>query len=420
MDNNLERELSNFEELLGFYSGRIMSRPCIPPEHVYFSLTNRCCLKCKMCDIAKSPSKIEDELSTGEIKEIILQIKEIGVKHLIFSGGEPLLRKDLLEILEFSVSQGLKMVDIISNGVLLDDRLIQALIRIKLNHITISLDGMQDIHDGIRGAGSFEKSSIGIDRINYYKHKFCSFFPTVGINFTIMNKNIPDILNIVQFARKKKCNIVVFQPVLFNNSKMHEKKRNILWPIEDDLPRLKEVMKQLTSLKSEISDINIYTDDQILNAIPGYFEGKRPGSEFKCYEAIKRIVITYDGKIWSCMGIYGDLKNNTLKDIWFSAQAKSIRERVRKCREHCLQDCVFFPSDISNAARVLLKTIKNEDVSDREKIKLRLLKSINNHLEAISKIPDKRLWLLGRANLNLKMNDLRLIKRSIEKIGLDN
>lgn len=416
MDKYLEREFTNLEELLGFYSGRLVSYPLIPPEHVYFALTNRCCLKCAMCDIAKTPSKIEDELSTPKIKEIIFQIKDLGVKHLIFSGGEPLLREDLLEILEFSISIGIRMVDVITNGILFDENMIQKLIKIKLNHITVSLDGLKETNDEIRGEGSFEKSANNIDKLNYYKEKFNSFFPTVGINFTIMNKNIDDILKIIEFARNKKCNIVVFQPVLFSNTRMHEKRKNILWPSEANILKLKEILYKVATLKNTLKDLNIYTDAAVLRAIPDYFKGRRPGNNFKCYEGIKRIVITYDGKVWSCMGICGDLKKDNLKNIWFSKKAMIIRERVKRCKAHCLQDCVYFPSNISEPITNLLKQLGNKSKQEKEKVKEKLLKIVEYYTDILStrKIGRGIVSLFKNIDFKIELNKLYSIKKNIE------
>ena len=145
MDENLNRDIENFEDLLGFYTSRKVLKPLIPPEHVYFSITNRCNLRCRMCEVSKNPSSAEDELSKDKIKNIIVQIKDMGIKHIIFSGGEPTLRDDLIELVEFSVSNGIKMTDIITNGTLLSDDIIEKFIKVGLNHITISLDGLGQI-----------------------------------------------------------------------------------------------------------------------------------------------------------------------------------------------------------------------------------------------------------------------------------
>lgn len=357
MDKYLERELIKLEDMIGFYAGRLIPYPFIPPEHVYFSLTNRCCLRCVMCDIPKSSGRQEDELSTKEVKKIILQIKELGVRHLIFSGGEPLLRTDIMELIRFSKESGILWVDIITNGILCSDEAAQSLISSGLNHVTISLDGISGVNDAIRGQGSFIKSVETIDRLNYYKEKTKSDTPSIGINFTIMNKNINDMLKIVEFAKNKKCNTVVFQPVLVSNVSMYERKKNALWLTVKEALLLEKNIRELVKMKGEIKDVLIYTNPTILKSIPDYFRGKKPGRSFKCYEAIKRIVITCDGKLWSCKGIYGDLKKEKLKDIWFSTQVQKIRNTVNKCKDHCLQDCIYFPMDIAGEVKHFLSEI---------------------------------------------------------------
>lgn len=352
MNTFLKDNRRSLKKNIEFYFGRLIGFPLTTPEHVYFSLTNRCNLQCRMCDIYKNPDSKENEQSTSEVKAIIAQIKNMSINHIIFSGGEPLLRHDVLDLVEFAVAKGIGMVDIITNGTLLKDKSIKKIIKSKLNHITISLDGLGKINDEIRGKGVFEKAQLNMDKLNYYKAKYAAEFPTVGINFTIMNNNLEHILPIIEFARAKKCNILVLQPLLFDNTNMQEKRTNFLWPAEDKIDRLREIMKEVMKKKNQLNDLFIYTDEAILKAMPDYFKGHRASPNFKCYEGIKRIVITADAKVWSCLGVYGDLKKHALKKIWFSPAAWKIRRRANQCREHCLQDCVYFPIDV-------LKDIKN-------------------------------------------------------------
>ena len=379
MDNYLDREFTNLEKKIGYYLGRLNSDPFIPPEHAYFSLTNRCNLRCKMCDIPKYSSKEEDELSTKELKNIIFQIKEMGIQHLILSGGEPLLRKDLLELVEYAVAKDIKMVDIITNGTLLNDDFIKKLIKYKLNHVTVSLDGLSKINSEIRGQGAFEKAEINIDKLNYYKEKYKVLFPTVGINFTIMDRNVSDILPMIDFAISKKCNIIVFQPVLFSNTRMHEKRTNSLWPSKNTISKLKTILKEVVKMKAVSESLFICNDSLILESMPSYFEGKKLPDSFKCYEGIKRMVITCDGKLWGCTGVYGDLKEKTLAESWFSKKAMKLRRVVKKCKRHCFQDCVYFPSDISGEIKIFLKNTKSISTQERSCIQQRFLKDIDNY-----------------------------------------
>ncbi|MFH2145462.1 MAG: radical SAM protein, partial [Candidatus Omnitrophota bacterium] len=250
MNTFLKDNRRSLKKNIEFYFGRLIGFPLTTPEHVYFSLTNRCNLQCRMCDIYKNPDSKENEQSTSEVKAIIAQIKNMSINHIIFSGGEPLLRHDVLDLVEFAVAKGIGMVDIITNGTLLKDKSIKKIIKSKLNHITISLDGLGKINDEIRGKGVFEKAQLNMDKLNYYKAKYAAEFPTVGINFTIMNNNLEHILPIIEFARAKKCNILVLQPLLFDNTNMQEKRTNFLWPAEDKIDRLREIMKEVMKKKN--------------------------------------------------------------------------------------------------------------------------------------------------------------------------
>lgn len=406
MDQNLEKQISELKEKMGFYLSRAVSSPLIPPEHAYFSLTNRCNLRCQMCSIAKNTGRIDQELSVSKIKEIILQIKGLGIKHIIFSGGEPLLRQDLFEILEFAIGNGIAMTDIITNGMLLNDNSLMRLVEVGLNHITISLDGLKENTDRIRGNGIFDKAQENMDKLNYYKNKYNSFLPTLGINFTVMDCNVDDILPMVEFASSKKCNIILFQPLLFSNTKMHRKRRNILWPSEENILKLKDIMEEVISLKRQGTGAGIYTSDNVLKAIPDYFSGKRLNGSFKCHEAIKRVVITCDGKLWSCVGVYGDLNHDDLETIWFSKKAMAVRKTVKKCKGHCLQDCVYFPSNVISEINDFMDLFLSRD-EEKQEVKTKILEMIEYYSGAVEAL---------KRNYNLNFFEWMAFKNEINRI----
>ena len=359
--------------MLGYYLGRMLLFPLIPPEHVYFSITNRCNLRCRMCSIDKTPA-VESELSLSEIGKIILQISDLGVRHLILSGGEPLLREDLAEIVDFASEHFSGKIDIITNGILFNDRLIKELLDMKLNHITFSIDGFKKTNDQIRGDDSFDKSINNIRRIHDYKKKTGLLFPTLGINFTVMDKNINQMLKMVYFTRDIGCNCIVFQPLLSNNIKMFEKSENDFWPGDANIKKLEKIIIDVKRLKEELVDFEICTDNEILDCMPEYFRMSSAQWKFKCFEAIKRIVIGYDGRVWSCAGIYGDLKEKRLKEIWFSQEARENRLKFKECKEHCLQDCVYVSSDIISRLKEFLKKVDSLQNSEKNNIWDALLK----------------------------------------------
>ena len=88
----------------------LLGRPIL----VVFNLTRRCNSICPMC-IWKTPSKLKDELKLEEIEAIFKDLKSYGIKHVFLQGGEPLLRKDIVQIIESLIRLGLNPT-LITNG----------------------------------------------------------------------------------------------------------------------------------------------------------------------------------------------------------------------------------------------------------------------------------------------------------------
>ena len=160
-------------------------------------LTYNCNLKCKMCPFWKRSS---ENLSTQKEKQILKQIYDSGVCAVGFEGGEPLLRKDLPEILAYSRSLPLH-TSLITNGTLLKSRIDE--IAPYINGIVfVSLDGLEKTHDQIRGVnGCFKRA---IEGINAAKKKV-----SITINMTIMADNIHEVEETVKLAKDLGVRIVL-------------------------------------------------------------------------------------------------------------------------------------------------------------------------------------------------------------------
>ena len=153
-------------------------------------LTYNCNLRCKMCPFWKRPAK---DSSIAREKMILRQIHDSGVCAIAFEGGEPLLRKDLVEILAFSRSLPLH-TSLITNGTLLESK-IDEIARYIDGALYVSLDGLEKTHDTIRGVnGCFRKAvrGIGASRAKV----------ALTINTTIMAENIYEIEDLVKLAKE--------------------------------------------------------------------------------------------------------------------------------------------------------------------------------------------------------------------------
>lgn len=153
---------------------------------VVWNCTRACNLQCAHCYARSDAGKADNELSTEEGKKLIDMLSDFEVPVLLFSGGEPLLRKDVPELAEYAVSKGLRTV-VSSNGTLIDNELAAQLKNAGLSYVGISLDGLKQTNDKFRGReGAFDDALKGIRACRQADLK-------VGLRYTITRYNMNDI-----------------------------------------------------------------------------------------------------------------------------------------------------------------------------------------------------------------------------------
>lgn len=127
-------------------------------ESVQISLTNRCNLKCKHCASSATALDGEDPLNTVDLKRVIDKLISCRVKKLILSGGEPLVREDLIEILRYIREKDKNIeVSIMTNALLFNEKNVKEIIE-NVNSVDISLDGFdEESCSKIRGKNVFSR-----------------------------------------------------------------------------------------------------------------------------------------------------------------------------------------------------------------------------------------------------------------------
>jgi len=180
------------------------SSACMPSHLLQFSkdkrpvvvwnITQRCNLKCVHCYAHATEKQKDNELSTDQGKQFLNDLAQFGVPVVLFSGGEPLVRKDLPDLAEYAVSKGMRAV-ISTNGTLINRDMAQRLKDIGLSYVGISLDGTQSVNDLFRGVqGAYTAAMKGVENCQNVGIK-------VGFRFTINKLNvneIPDIFDILE------------------------------------------------------------------------------------------------------------------------------------------------------------------------------------------------------------------------------
>ena len=150
-----------------------------------WNFTNRCNLSCLHC-YSKADLDAVDSLSTDKIMETLPKLKANGVKFIIFSGGEPLTRKDIFDIASKCRELGI-ITYLSTNGLYIKKSNAQKILD-TFNYIGISIDGSEEVHDKFRGLkGSFVESMKAVDLLNSYNQT------KVGIRFTITKDTYDDL-----------------------------------------------------------------------------------------------------------------------------------------------------------------------------------------------------------------------------------
>ncbi len=134
----------------------------LKPRIVAWELTRRCNLKCRHCRAAEAGDTDAKELTTEQIARVMDDILTVARPLLILTGGEPLLRNDLYEIIHAGRERGFA-VAVAPNGTLLDRSAAERMVKLGVHRVSISLDGpTAEIHDDFRGvAGAFEGALRG-------------------------------------------------------------------------------------------------------------------------------------------------------------------------------------------------------------------------------------------------------------------
>ncbi len=181
-----------------------------PPSELYLlaiNITRRCNLACEHCylDAQTLQQGADNELSTADINRVLDQVASRGTRTMVvLTGGEPLARSDLENMISHGTELGLSMV-VGSNGTLLTRRRVASLKAAGTMGVGVSIDSLNaDYHDAFRGLnGSLSRTLAGIEHCRELKLSF-------QIHFTVTRHNYSELDNIIEFARLKGARVINF------------------------------------------------------------------------------------------------------------------------------------------------------------------------------------------------------------------
>lgn len=248
-----------------------------------WNFTNRCNLSCLHC-YSKADLDAVDILSTADIMDTLPKLKANGIKFLIFSGGEPLTRKDLFEIAGRCKELGI-VTYLSTNGLYVKQSNAEKILD-AFNYIGISIDGSPEVHDKFRGLkGSFAESMKAVDLLN-------SFGKTkVGIRFTITKDTYDDLAFIFDLAEQHAIPKVYISHLVYSGRGLENLEMDL--SKEQRIAAVNYILDKAFEYHETNRDIEIVTGNMEMDAILFYdrFAEKYPQHA----DEMKRRLIQWGG-----------------------------------------------------------------------------------------------------------------------------
>ncbi len=314
--------------------------PFTKPLFINFGLTHKCNLRCKICETWKYGLKEENELNLEELKNVINQIGRWGGINVSFAGGEPLLRKDdLIECIKLAKKWNL-ITHVTSNGLLVNKTIAEDLVLSGLDYLQFSLDGATEkTNDYIRGKGCYKKVMNSIKKIKRAKEKFNSDLK-LSLTTVVNDKNIDELLDIVELVEKLELYEVSFNPYNLDTSYTKNKRYedDEFWVKKKNISKLRKICEELIKIKREKRIIG--TPLFMLKMMPEYFEKKEKFREGICMAGYSYMYIKPNGEVDVCgKGPSLNVREYSIKSIWYSLRFEKTRLKIFRCKKPCLMLC---------------------------------------------------------------------------------
>lgn len=271
------------------------------PEVAVWETTLRCNLRCSHCGSVAGDART-DELTTRECFSLIEQLADLGCKDVSLMGGEPLIRDDWQALGGCVKDLGMDLC-MVSNGILVS-KYIGAISGLDPKVVGISVDGMKEAHERIRGKGTFDKTMKSVDLL------LDKGIQTTLIT-TISQINFKDLPQMADMIKGRGCNWQIQTAMPFGNFQ-----RDLLVSEEDYYASAMFIAKQ--RINNRFEDLPV-----IGSHCYGYFSKVLPGCKWDgCTAGIRSIGITSNGGIVGCLSmgnerfIEGNIRERPLKDIW--------------------------------------------------------------------------------------------------------
>lgn len=281
-------------------------------------VTYRCNARCTMCNRYKAPSNPDEEISLETIKKLP------KMYFTNITGGEPFIREDLEEVVEELYKKSDRIV--ISTNGFFTDRIIKLATRFPNIGIRISIEGLEQTNNEIRGLNDgFNKGYSTLKKLVEMNH------PDVGFGMTVQDKNAKDLVALYDLSNEMG---MEFATASLHNSFYFVEAKNIIHDRQMVAQNFEDLINKLLGSKSPKKWFRAYFNHGLINYIYGQ---KRL---LPCDMAFDTFFIDPYGDVMPCNGtkckkVMGNLNEQSWDELWNSEQAEKVRESVRHCDRNC-------------------------------------------------------------------------------------
>lgn len=281
-------------------------------------VTYRCNARCTMCNRYKAPSKPEEEISIETIKKL----PQMYFTNI--TGGEPFIRSDLKDIVRELYKKSDRIV--ISTNGFFTDRIIDLCKEFPNVGIRISIEGLEDTNNAIRGLeNGFNRGYTTLKKLVEMNH------PDVGFGMTVQDANAKDLVPLYELSNEMN---MEFATASLHNSFYFVEAKNIIKDRPMVAQNFENLINELLKSNSPKKWFRAYFNHGLINYIYGQ---KRL---LPCDMAFDTFFIDPYGDVMPCNGtkekeVMGNLNEQSWDELWASEQADKVRTKVRGCNRNC-------------------------------------------------------------------------------------
>lgn len=341
--------------LLPFFYSQIRKGYAPPPTALRLTVNNVCNMKCKMCEIGQKQEEssfYQIIVGSGRPSEISIDafkrlIDDVGryKPHIYINSTEPLLYKDLIMIIEYTVAHKLRC-SVTTNGFLLE-KFDHEFVELGLSELWISIDGIEKVHDYVRGVpGAFEKAYRGIVKLLDNRTVTRSNLPVVGIAYTISSHNYGQLVETAKIFKQAGVDRIVYGHLNFIDEDMavrHNEEYGHLFgkvvPSSIAVTDCREVdtnilAEQINQLKREYADfVSFLPDIETREDIETYYFCSNLMGNNRCKIAWRSAQILTNGDVvvasrCGFSGVMGNINREPFSKIWNDKLYREFRRKI--------------------------------------------------------------------------------------------